>query len=219
MDREPSNIEPIKLPESNLFKLGKIAQELSINQRFKEWSELFDQTYEKMVHGRVLTPEERQYKKQLAIKQRNESEIDTYGRVLTPSERNDKVREERLERSKEQLFRTKLNALETEKRLIQSKIRQLQTFKSPAIELSNHRNPFSIIKESTGEYRTLQALKTVFPEGLTVSGLADKTRKDLLSDNTPENSLRPWLKKLKKLGLAEHDKNRPKKWFYKSPDS
>lgn len=70
------------------------------------------------------------------------------------------------------------------------------------------------IRLQPGEQRTLEALKHIAPEGLTVEELGPLTRKDALSEDTPRNSLDAWLKGLKDKELATFNSQRPKKWFF-----
>lgn len=65
-----------------------------------------------------------------------------------------------------------------------------------------------------GEQRTLDALKQVAPNGLTVPELCRLTRKDALADETLRSSMDAWLKRLKDKGLVQPNKNKPKQWFF-----
>lgn len=68
--------------------------------------------------------------------------------------------------------------------------------------------------KKTGEYRVLMALKKVYPEGLTINELAQKTKKDRLAEEAPVKSISVWTGNLKREGLVRSDDSRPKKWFF-----
>jgi DNA-binding transcriptional ArsR family regulator len=66
-----------------------------------------------------------------------------------------------------------------------------------------------------GEERTLNALKKVSPNGLTIDELGPLTKKDAVSDETAPGSLSPWLSRLKKLKLVRCEKDgRANRWYF-----
>ncbi len=64
-----------------------------------------------------------------------------------------------------------------------------------------------------GHRRVLKALNKN-PKGLTVKELTLLTKKDRLSEETPEGSIRAWLKELKDGGHVDSLGKRHKRWFF-----
>lgn len=220
----PSSLKPeVQIPVSNLFQFFS-ALEKTVSEPLQRFVDFSLRTQETLQHGRLLTPEERELKRQRQEQKRQEYEIKRYGRILSLPERKQAIRQEQIEKAEEAAHQAKLRAIEAERREAEERARdplersrqlrgQYRAISTQALlnpnEPSGHTRPLE-----PGEKRTLDALRHAHPEGLTVAQLAPLTKKDPLAEETPRGSLDPWLNKLEKRGLVRADGKRPKRWFF-----